>query len=262
MRKDLATMVQDLEPRQAFDRPRAGALRGTGSMALQPVQPRTMVEQAAETILAAAARGAFLPGDRLVEADIARALNISRVPVREALRLLESQGVVVSMPYRGMRLMEINNQIARDLLIVRLALERLAVQLVRAKPGYSPSVWQALQPSLDALKQANLSGDGSAITVADVAFHGEIVRLSGNDTLYLQWKTLAGKLAVLFGLVIGAGQTKTKGAPRHEKLIQLLSGKDDKAIDTELETHLLGWWANQDFEAAIEQKRRARLSAR
>src|SRR3712207_7909399 len=53
---------------------------------LLPVQPRTMVEQAAEAIVAAAARGAFLPGDRLVEAEIARDLGISRVPVREADR--------------------------------------------------------------------------------------------------------------------------------------------------------------------------------
>ena len=61
---------------------------------LLPVQPRTMVEQAAESIVAAAARGAFLPGDRLVEAEIARDLGISRVPVREALRLLRPGGVV------------------------------------------------------------------------------------------------------------------------------------------------------------------------
>ena len=49
---------------------------------LAPVHPRTMVEQAAEAVVAAAARGVFLPGDRLVEAEIARELGISRVPVR------------------------------------------------------------------------------------------------------------------------------------------------------------------------------------
>src|SRR5688500_5352071 len=76
---------------------------------LLPVQPRTMVEQAAEAIVAAATRGAFLPGDRLVEAEIARDLGISRVPVREALRLLESQGIVNSTPYKGMRLMDVTN---------------------------------------------------------------------------------------------------------------------------------------------------------
>src|SRR3954452_10874117 len=86
-------------------RARAGApvgVMGAGadSRRLVPVQPRTMVEQAAEAIVAGAARGIFLPDDRLVEAEIARDLGISRVPVREALRLLESQGIVVSTPYK------------------------------------------------------------------------------------------------------------------------------------------------------------------
>src|SRR5215204_4871113 len=93
---------------------RAGAPVGMSGIGIDPrrllpVQPRTMVEQAAEAIVAAAARGVFLPGDRLVEAEIARDLGISRVPVREALRLLESQGIVVGTPYKGMRLMQVTN---------------------------------------------------------------------------------------------------------------------------------------------------------
>ena len=57
-----------------------------------------------------------MPGDRIVEADVARRLNVSRVPVREALRLLESQGIVVSMPYRGMRLIEVSADGLRKIL--------------------------------------------------------------------------------------------------------------------------------------------------
>ena len=105
-----------------------GALPLAEPRRLLPVQPRTMVEQAAEAIVGAAARGVFLPGDRLVEAEIARDLGISRVPVREALRLLESQGIVVSTPYKGMRLMQVSNAGVAELLRVRLALETLAVQ--------------------------------------------------------------------------------------------------------------------------------------
>lgn len=70
----------------------------------EPVRPRTLVDQAVEAIVAGAARGVILPGDRIVEADLARALGMSRVPVREALRLLESQGLVSSAPYKGIRL--------------------------------------------------------------------------------------------------------------------------------------------------------------
>jgi DNA-binding transcriptional regulator YhcF (GntR family) len=118
-----------------------GAVNGAQTTAfseirrLLPVQPRTMVEQAAEAIVAAAARGAFLPGDRLVEAEIARDLGISRVPVREALRLLESQGIVNSTPYKGMRLMEVTNAGVAALMRVRLALETQAIGEALAQPG-------------------------------------------------------------------------------------------------------------------------------
>ncbi|MCS5874512.1 GntR family transcriptional regulator [Klebsiella pneumoniae subsp. pneumoniae] len=57
-----------------------------------PLRARTLVDDAVDAIVAAAARGMLLPGDRIVETDIASKLNISRIPVREALRLLESQG--------------------------------------------------------------------------------------------------------------------------------------------------------------------------
>src|SRR5215207_6588333 len=107
----------------------------SGTRRLVPVQPRTMVEQAAESIVAAAARGLFLPGDRLVEAEIARDLGISRVQVREALRLLESQGIVVSTPYKGMRLMQVTNAGVAALMRVRLALESLAVREALRTPG-------------------------------------------------------------------------------------------------------------------------------
>jgi DNA-binding GntR family transcriptional regulator len=57
------------------------------------------VDDAVDAIVAGAARGLILPGDRIVETEVARALGVSRVPVREALRLLESQGLVVNESY-------------------------------------------------------------------------------------------------------------------------------------------------------------------
>ena len=75
---------------------------------LAPLTQKGLVNMVVDAIVEAAATGVFLPGDRIVEAEVARALNVSRIPVREALRLLESQGVVVSERYRGMSLMSVD----------------------------------------------------------------------------------------------------------------------------------------------------------
>ena len=61
----------------------------------------SLAEQGAEAIVGGIASGALVPGQRLVESELARTLQMSRVPLREALKILETQGIVESTPHRG-----------------------------------------------------------------------------------------------------------------------------------------------------------------
>ena len=70
----------------------------------QKLQPQTLVNRTVEAVISQAARGLILPGDRIVEADLARKFGVSRAPVLEALRLLESSGITVNQPYKSIRL--------------------------------------------------------------------------------------------------------------------------------------------------------------
>jgi DNA-binding GntR family transcriptional regulator len=232
---------------------------------LLPVQPRTMVEQAAEAVVAAAARGLFLPGDRLVEAEIARDLGISRVPVREALRLLESQGIVVSTPYKGMRLMQVTNRGVAELMRVRLALESLALReaLINGPP---PDRLTALRRAAAAYRDTSAAragagggNDGAAAAAADEAFHGELCRASGNATLLALWQSLARQLAVLWGL---AAPFKDPGevAREHDAIVEKLVARDGAGAEAALAEHI-GWHLRFDFEATVEQRRRQRGAA-
>ncbi len=220
---------------------------------LSPVQPRTMVEQAAEAIVAAAARGLFLPGDRLVEAEIARDLGISRVPVREALRLLESQGIVVSTPYKGMRLMQVTNAGVAALMRVRFALESLAVREALRQPGGAER-FEGLEVAAMGYRQAAELGDPALIVLADGDFHAELCRVSGNAPLLALWQSLARQLAVIWGL---AQQTRVPEAPEaeHGVLIAALAAGDEAKALAALEAHV-GWNLTFDFEAVLEERRR------
>ncbi len=212
-----------------------------------------MVEQAAEAIVGAAARGVFLPGDRLVEAEIARDLGISRVPVREALRLLESQGIVVSTPYKGMRLMQVSNASVAEVMRVRLALESLAVQEAMRRPGGAER-FAGLRRFATAYAQAQEIGDPAALVATEEAFHGELCRWSGNAPLAAVWNSLARQLAVVWGLGLGA-QTLAQAAAEHDALIAALERGDLKAATAVLTSHI-NWHQGFDFEAALDQRRR------
>lgn len=223
---------------------------------LAPVQPRTMVEQAAEAVVGAAARGAFLPGDRLVEAEIARDLGISRVPVREALRLLESQGIVVSTPYKGMRLMQVTNRQVAELMRTRGALEALALrEILDAGTPAEPRLAAARRAAARhaAVAAAN---DPAAVVAADEAFHAELCRLSGNGVLLGLWLGLARQLSVVWGLGQDA-RPAHRIAAEHDLILDRLVAGDAAGAAAALDEHL-AWHRDIDFDTAIEAKRAAR----
>jgi DNA-binding GntR family transcriptional regulator len=211
-----------------------------------------MVEQAAEAIVAAAARGVFLPGDRLVEAEIARDLGISRVPVREALRLLESQGIVVSTPYKGMRLMQVTNRGVAELMRVRLGLETLAVQEAMSQPG-GEERFVPLHHATEVFAQAARGCDPAAVVAANEHFHAELCRASGNAPLLALWQSLARQLAVIWGL---AQQHRDAGeeAAEHEALVTSLErGEVDEA--TSILAGHINWHRDFDFEEVLRRRR-------
>jgi DNA-binding GntR family transcriptional regulator len=215
-----------------------------------------MVEQAAEAVVAAAARGVFLPGDRLVEAEIARELGISRVPVREALRLLESQGIVVSTPYKGMRLMRVTNRGVAELMRVRTALEVLAIREITQAGPLPPEAISLARQAAVAYEAAAQGGDKAEIVAADEALHGQLCRLSGNTVLLGIWLGLARQLSVVWGLGHAVRPTVMTSA-EHFALLDSLARGDREAAERQLAAHL-SWHNDLDFEAEIEARRLAR----
>jgi len=225
---------------------------------LLPVQPRTMVEQAAESIVTAAARGVFLPGDRLVEAEIARDLGISRVPVREALRLLESQGIVTSTPYKGMRLMQVTNRDVAALMRVRLVLETLAGQeAAAAAAGDDDDAarrrFAPLRLAAEAFAATAGAEDPARLVEANQAFHAELCRASGNQPLGAVWQSLARPLAVIWGLA-QPRRDRLDAAGEHLAIVAALERRDAAAAVAALAAHI-EWNQGCDFEALVEARR-------
>lgn len=218
--------------------------------------PRTLVDQAARAILAATARGEVLPDDRLVEADIARALGISRVPVREALRLLESQGVVVSIPYKGMRLMSVTNRGVGEIMRVRATLEALALQETEARGGPDAESLEEAHAAVARYAAAMTGTDGAELVAADEAFHAALCHMADNTVLCAIWTGVARQLSVVWALG-HATRPHARTLAEHRRILETIeAGQYAEAAET-LRDHL-GWHAEIDFEGAITRRRAAR----
>ncbi|WP_421695715.1 GntR family transcriptional regulator [Aestuariivirga sp.] len=131
--------------------------------------------------------GSYKPGERLTELRIAEEFGTSQGPVREALRDLESTGLVVTRPRRGSYVAEGLRKGLREIYAVRGALEEQATRLATANGRCD---LQALQEATDAMREAALRFDLAAIADHSVAFHRAILEAAGNQLLTNIWLSL------------------------------------------------------------------------
>lgn len=131
--------------------------------------------------------GHYQPGDRLVELQIARDFGSSQAPVREALRDLETAGLVTIRPRRGCFVNDYHARTQHEIYIARGALEEAAARL--AVPRLKGDV-SALNVHLEGMREAARTHDIDAAIFHSVAFHRTILEEAGNELLLKMWESL------------------------------------------------------------------------
>ncbi|KKB85178.1 GntR family transcriptional regulator [Devosia limi DSM 17137] len=223
----------------------------------EAARPQTMVDLAVAAIISGATRGVILPGDRIVEAELAKALGMSRVPIREALRILESQGVVTSAPYKGIRLMEVSHERLEQVLDVRANLEILAARRAIEAGRNGPAELARLRAARDELALVAARKDVYAFALADAAFHRTLCELGGNPVLSVLWESLARQVTVIGGLAT-LGKPMAEIVAEHDRLIDAFASGDVDMVASELHDHIVVFAHSIDFDAIIAERRKLR----
>ena len=133
------------------------------------------------TLRKAILTGELKPGERLLEIHLANRLGVSRTPIREAIRKLELEGLVIMIPRRGAEVAQITEKSLKDVLEVRRALDALCVEL--ACDRISDREEELLREACDEFERATETKDATIIAKADVAFHDIIVQATDNQRL-------------------------------------------------------------------------------
>jgi DNA-binding GntR family transcriptional regulator len=225
-------------PRPKVTSPEPAA--GDGAQPLLSMPPSSgLAERAAEAIVLGVAAGALQPGQRLVEAELARLLNMSRVPLREALKILEAQGIVESTPHRGTRLVTLDEGRIDEICEARIALERIALRTAAPIYQKSPEHLARLDRIIATMERAAVHMEWMEISRADLEFHREICRTSGNAIVHKLWEALARHVLIVFGKEIRDERDAKALVPQHKAVRDLLAAGDVKALDSEIEQHIL-----------------------
>ncbi|WP_375458242.1 GntR family transcriptional regulator [uncultured Enterovirga sp.] len=164
------------------------------SMRVAPVAA-PIRSQVVETLRTAITSGRFAPGQRLVEKDLCDLLGVSRPSVREALRELESEGLIRTIPNRGPLVSMLSAEDAASIYQVRGVLEALAAKLFAEKA--TPEQVAALSDSVDRLAAAYGSGEVEQILVAKKAFYDILLDGSQNVIIPSMLRTMNARITQL-----------------------------------------------------------------
>ena len=133
------------------------------------------------TLRKAILKGELAPGERLMEKQLAEKMGVSRTPIREAIRKLELEGLVIMIPRKGAEVAKITEQDIKNVLEVRAALESLAVKLACQK--MTDEDMQVLLSINDAFTEAARIMDVETVIKKDVEFHDVIYHSTNNEKL-------------------------------------------------------------------------------
>lgn len=187
---------------------------------LSPLPRESLRDKALETLRPAIITGEIPPGTHLSEVTLAKSLAISRGTLREALSVLEREGLAVSDSRGRSRVPDLTPDVVRQVFQVREALEAMAAYLIIESGTVAQSI-SALRIRLEEMR-ASTSGTVLEQVDADMSFHRTLCEASGNPALVRAWNDLAGRVSMS---ILFAGEENAVGnmAPeRHQEIIEAL----------------------------------------
>jgi DNA-binding GntR family transcriptional regulator len=196
----------------------------------------TLPSQIAVRIGHAIVEGEFQPGQKLREVDLARSFGVSRASVREALRLVESEGLVTILPQRGAQVTALTAEEVRDVFEIRANLMGLACRRLAA--AATPEAARRLQELLEALRVAR--DDGEAYSRASLALSAFCVRNAGSKRLADLILSFGRQTARYTRLSLSTAERRRQSYANWRELVEALSGRKPAAAERYARALVLG----------------------
>ena len=189
------------------------------------------------TLRQAIITGEFAPGERLMEISLANRLGVSRTPVREAIRKLELEGLVIMIPRKGAQVARITEKNLRDVIEIRTVLEEFAAVLACERIDQS-GLHDLRQAPEDFIRSVE-NGDILDIVDKDETFHDTIFRATNNDRLISIINNLREQFYRYRMEYVKDIRQRSNLVEEHRELLDAISSRDSIKAKELMKTHLL-----------------------
>lgn len=198
---------------------------------------QSLGEQLAASLRLQIVNGELEPETHLVEDSLAEQNGVSRGPVRDAFRILSSEGLIVDRR-RGFFVKPFTADDVDELYSLRYAIESLACSLAVSEAD--PKDWQDARAYVREMAAHADRKDWHGFAVSDLAFHGEFYRLSGHQRLQSLWAQYRPTFGALLEVTTAQDIDLRPSAEDHESLLVLAEGGRDTDLAAALQIHLEG----------------------
>ena len=188
------------------------------------------------TLREAILNGELKPGERLMELQLAETIGASRTPIREAIRMLEQEGLAVTIPRKGAEVAKMTEKDMEDVLEIRLSLEGLAVRLSCEK--ITPAALLELKVAMEDFEVKTRSGQFVEMAKADVKFHEILYKASNNPKLQQLLNNLREQMYRYRVEYLKDDSIYPRLIEEHQKMYDALKSKDSKLAESYVERHL------------------------
>jgi DNA-binding GntR family transcriptional regulator len=216
----------------------------------QIATPPSLVDLAAGTLRRMIMSGQLLPGERVVENQLKDDLGISRPPLREALRILEREGLVLQQPRRGVIVTPLTLHDVYEIFTLRREIERFAVRL--AVPVRDPLLLDRCRTHLAAMEESAKAGDEARHAERAFEFHAAVIGLAGHRRLEDAYRRMQMQMLLCMAMnrrARGQVEDLAQDSARHRRLLETLERGDAEEILAELSHH-----GDRTFLDGIEER--------
>lgn len=198
--------------------------------------PPSLTESVANALRSGITAGRLKPGERLVEADLAARMQISRAPVREALRQLEFEGLVTGRPRRGYVVRELSPAELMEIYDLRVLVEPVLARAAAAR--ISDGEVQRLQAIVGRMRRAAQEDRRTDVVLGDREFHAEIGRISHRPLTAQIFEHFSEHVRRFTELMMTSYTNLESMAAEHVLLIEALASGDPERAAREMQAHL------------------------